>query len=48
MIGIELVGEKGNVVCDYNCGGMFRAWTEEDGTERCLIFREDDYESGPP
>ncbi|KAF2271543.1 L-asparaginase precursor [Westerdykella ornata] len=47
IIAIELVGEKGTVICDYNCGGFFRAWTEEDGTERSLIFREDDYNSGP-
>ncbi|KAF2472464.1 L-asparaginase precursor [Lindgomyces ingoldianus] len=47
MIGIELVGNRGTVVCDYNCGGMFRAWTEEDGAQKCLIFREDSYESGP-
>lgn len=47
MIGIEVVGNKGEVVWDYNCGGMFRAWTEEDGEQKCLIFREDRYESGP-
>ncbi|KAF2250303.1 N-terminal nucleophile aminohydrolase [Trematosphaeria pertusa] len=47
MIGIELVGNKATVICDYNCGGFFRAWTEEDGEQRCLIFREDRYESGP-
>jgi L-asparaginase len=46
MIGIELVENKGNIVWDYNCGGMFRAWVDEDGTHKCLIFREDDYESG--
>jgi L-asparaginase len=47
IIGIEIVGTKGTVVCDYNCGGMFRAWTEEDGEQKCLIFRKDDYDSGP-
>jgi L-asparaginase len=47
MIGIELVGNTGTVVFDYNCGGMFRAWTEEDGEQKCLIFREDRYENGP-
>jgi L-asparaginase len=47
MIGIELVDHKVDVVCDYNCGGMFRAWTEEDGSKKCLIFREDSWESGP-
>jgi L-asparaginase len=48
MIGIELIGDMANVVCDYNCGGMFRAWTEEDGVEKCLIFRGNSYDSGPP
>ncbi|KAF2194010.1 L-asparaginase precursor [Zopfia rhizophila CBS 207.26] len=47
IIGIELVGTKGTVVCNYNCGGMYRAWTEEDGDQKCLIFRDDNYESGP-
>jgi L-asparaginase len=47
MIGIEVVGEKANVVFDYNCGGLFRAWVDDDGKERCLIFREDSWESGP-
>ncbi|KAF1993909.1 N-terminal nucleophile aminohydrolase [Amniculicola lignicola CBS 123094] len=47
IIGIELVGTKSAVLCDYNCGGMFRAWTDKEGKQRCLIFREDDYDSGP-
>jgi len=46
MIGIEVLGEQATVVQDYNCGGMCRAWTEEDGEQKCLIFREDRYESG--
>jgi L-asparaginase len=47
VVGIEVVGKKVDVVFDYNCGGMFRAWTEEDGSKKCLIFREDSWESGP-
>jgi L-asparaginase len=47
MIGIELVGSKGTVVQNYNCGGMLRAWIDEDGKHRSLVFREDSYESGP-
>jgi L-asparaginase len=47
IIGIELVGTKSDVICDYNCGGMFRAWTEEDGEEKCLIFRKEEWENGP-
>ena len=47
VIGIEVVGTKGTVVYDYNCGGMFRAWTEEDGEQKCLIFRKEGWENGP-
>jgi L-asparaginase len=47
MIGIKVVGDKANVVFDYNCGGLFRAWVDDDGKNRCLIFREDSWESGP-
>jgi len=47
IIGIEVVGTKVEVVQDYNGGGMFRAWVEEDGSHKCLVFREDDWESGP-
>jgi L-asparaginase len=47
MIGIEVAGKRVDIVFDYNCGGMFRAWTEEDGSQRCLVFREDSWESGP-
>lgn len=41
IIGIELVDSKVNVVQDFNCGGMFRAWTDDDGNPRCLVFREE-------
>ena len=47
MIGIEVVGDSVDVVWDYNCGGLVRAWTEEDGSQKRLIFREDSWESGP-
>ncbi|KAH7070141.1 nucleophile aminohydrolase [Paraphoma chrysanthemicola] len=47
IIGVEVVGSRVDVVCDYNCGGMFRAWTEEDGSKQCLIFRKDSWDSGP-
>ncbi|CAI6331768.1 unnamed protein product [Periconia digitata] len=44
MIGIELVGEgKGEVVFDFNCDGMFRAWIDEGGEQKCMIFREEEY-----
>ncbi|KAH7119704.1 L-asparaginase precursor [Dendryphion nanum] len=47
VIGIELVGDESTVLCDYNCGGMFRAWTEEEGGQEVLIFRNEGWENGP-
>ncbi|KAH8711964.1 nucleophile aminohydrolase [Phaeosphaeriaceae sp. PMI808] len=47
MIGIEVVGDRANVVYDFNCGGMFRAWVDDEWNVKCLIFREDSWESGP-
>lgn len=40
MIGIELDGcGVGRVVADFNCGGMFRAWVDDRGEERVMVFR---------
>ncbi|KAF2825148.1 L-asparaginase precursor [Ophiobolus disseminans] len=47
MIGIEVVGDKVEVVWDYNCGGMVRAWTDEEFNTTCLVFRKEGWESGP-
>ncbi|KAI9690913.1 MAG: hypothetical protein M1822_008533 [Bathelium mastoideum] len=44
MIGIGLDDRKGNVVFDFNCGGMFRAWIDDDDQTRCMVFR-DEYET---
>ena len=41
MIGIELVGGKGRVVADFNCGGLFRCWVDDLGKQRCMVFREE-------
>ncbi|AEO63941.1 uncharacterized protein THITE_2109557 [Thermothielavioides terrestris NRRL 8126] len=51
MIGIECVvvrDAEGNVVearsqilQDYNCGGMFRAWVDDNGVAFARVFRED-------
>ncbi|EAA30932.1 N-terminal nucleophile aminohydrolase [Neurospora crassa] len=51
IIGLELVvvrDASGNVVetrsdilQDYNCGGMFRAWIDEEGVAYARIFRKD-------
>ena len=39
IIGIELVNGKGKIVFDFNCGGMFRTWVDDDGEERVMVFR---------
>ncbi|RMZ10841.1 hypothetical protein D0860_03664 [Hortaea werneckii] len=41
MIGIDFVeGVGGTVVADFNCGGMFRAWEDENGGGgRMAVFR---------
>ena len=41
IIGIELRDGVGRVVFDFNCGGMFRAWTDDFGKERMMVFREE-------
>ncbi|TKA66834.1 hypothetical protein B0A49_07316 [Cryomyces minteri] len=39
IIGIELVGQKAEVVWDFNCGGMFRAWVDDRGSEKFMVFK---------
>lgn len=41
IIGIELVGSQGNIVWNFNCGGMFRAWVDDDGRPHFMAFRDD-------
>ncbi|KAL8967235.1 MAG: hypothetical protein Q9183_003016 [Haloplaca sp. 2 TL-2023] len=41
IIGIGLVDGVGEVVYDFNCGGMFRTWVEKGGRERVMVFREE-------
>ncbi|KAL8715808.1 MAG: hypothetical protein Q9220_000475 [cf. Caloplaca sp. 1 TL-2023] len=41
IIGIEVVGGVGSVVADFNCGGMFRSWIDDDGKERVMVFRDE-------
>ncbi|KAK3693033.1 nucleophile aminohydrolase [Podospora appendiculata] len=51
MIGIEcvvvrdsegnVVGTRSEILQDYNCGGMFRAWVDDDGQAIARIWRED-------
>lgn len=40
IIGIELVTGKGNVVWDFNCGGMFRAYVDDEGKPQWMVFRD--------
>jgi L-asparaginase len=41
IIGIEYRFGKGTVVADFNCGGMFRAWVDDAGKERIMVFKEE-------
>ncbi|MCJ1309703.1 hypothetical protein MMC25_003363 [Agyrium rufum] len=41
MIGIEMRDGKGEIVFDFNCGGMFRAWVDDEGVERMMVFKKD-------
>lgn len=41
MIGIELKDERGHVVYDHNCGGMFRAWIDDYGELRFGVFQDE-------
>ncbi|KAH7057080.1 nucleophile aminohydrolase [Macrophomina phaseolina] len=46
IIGIELVGSESWVGYDLNCGGMFRAWVDEEGRERVAVFADEDGREG--
>ncbi|KAI5203380.1 N-terminal nucleophile aminohydrolase [Aureobasidium subglaciale] len=41
IIGIELCRGEGIVVADFNCGGMFRAWVDDNGEEQMMVFKEE-------
>ncbi|EMC99930.1 hypothetical protein BAUCODRAFT_63105 [Baudoinia panamericana UAMH 10762] len=41
IIGIDFNEGKGEVVADFNCGGMFRAWVDDDGVMRMAVFRQE-------
>ncbi|KAK5123546.1 hypothetical protein LTR85_002584 [Meristemomyces frigidus] len=42
IIGIDFREDGGGtVVADFNCGGMFRAWVDDEGAHRMAIFREE-------
>jgi L-asparaginase len=41
IIGIEYRFGQGTVVADFNCGGMVRAWVDDAGKERMMVFKEE-------
>lgn len=41
IIGIELVNGVAKIVADFNCGGMFRCWIDDEGAERVMVFKEE-------
>ena len=41
IIGIELVDGEGEIVFDFNCGGMFRCWVDDYGRERVMVFKDE-------
>lgn len=43
IIGIEMINGVGKVVYDFNCGGMFRTWIDDDGTKRVMVFKDEYY-----
>ncbi|CAK3955503.1 isoaspartyl peptidase L-asparaginase [Lecanosticta acicola] len=40
IIGIELVEGEGKIVFDFNCGGMFHAWVDDEGKKRFELFQD--------
>ncbi|OQO13270.1 hypothetical protein B0A48_01498 [Cryoendolithus antarcticus] len=42
IIGLEVDGASGTstVVADFNCGGMFRTWYDEDGKPQMMVFKK--------
>ena len=38
IIGIGYANSRSSVVFDFNCGGLFRAWIDEQGESRCEVF----------
>lgn len=41
MIGIEVFNGQGKIAADFNCGGMFRAWVDDAGQHRMMVFRDE-------
>jgi L-asparaginase len=41
IIGVELIRSEGSIVQNHNCGGMFRAWVDDVGKHRFMVFKEE-------
>lgn len=41
MIGVELHHGQGHITCDFNCRGLFRAWVDDQGHHRCMVFKDE-------
>ncbi|KAF2211620.1 hypothetical protein CERZMDRAFT_42993 [Cercospora zeae-maydis SCOH1-5] len=41
IIGIELVEGRGHIVYDHNCGGMFRAYVDDNGHTHFGVFQDE-------
>lgn len=41
IIGIELRDGRGHVAYDHDCGGMFRAWIDNDKNARFGVFQDE-------
>lgn len=42
----NVVDTTGEILQDFNCGGMFRAWIDDGGRPRAMVFREGESPSG--
>lgn len=38
IIGIDFSDSKGEIVSDFNCGGMFHAWVDENGKDHFQLY----------
>ncbi|CAK1355355.1 putative isoaspartyl peptidase/L-asparaginase [Cercospora beticola] len=41
IIGIELIEDRGHIVYDHNCGGMFRAYVDDNGHAHFGVFQDE-------
>ena len=41
IIGIDFSDGRGEVVFDFNCGGLFHTWVDNDGIERFAVFKDE-------